>query len=108
MQSSAEFPDLGKTISADTVRDGSAVSACALYVLEGAAGVQRWLCLFLNSSILGVGMLPEEEMWIQGPSQGQHVNNQHLESQAFPKDRCHFCPTQNKSLCYATLMFGPV
>lgn len=30
-------------------------------------------------------MLPEEEMWIQGPSQGQQVNNQHLESQAFPK-----------------------
>lgn len=33
MQSSAEFPDPGKTISADTVRDGSAVSACALYIL---------------------------------------------------------------------------
>lgn len=66
MQSSAELPDLGKTISADTVRAGSirAVSARALYVLGGAAGVQRLLCLFLNSLILGVGMLPEEEMWI--------------------------------------------
>lgn len=64
MQSSAEFPDLGKAISAGTVRDGSAVSACGFYILGGAAGMQRLLCLFLNSLILGVGMLPEEEMWI--------------------------------------------
>lgn len=69
----AEFPDLGKIIFADTVRDGSmsVVSVCALYNLGSAAGMQRLLCLFsLNSLILGVGMLPEEEMGICGPSQG--------------------------------------
>lgn len=48
MQSSAEFPDLGKTTFADTVRDGSAVSVCALYILGGAAGVQRLLWVFFE------------------------------------------------------------
>lgn len=85
MQGNAELSDLGKIIFTATVRDGSAVSACALDILGGAAGVQRLLCLFLNTLILGVGMLPQEEMWIYGASQGQHVNNQCLQSQALSK-----------------------
>lgn len=93
----AEFPDLGKVIFADTVRAGSisAVSARALYNLGGAADVQT---VVSHSLILGVGMLPEEEMWICGPSQGQHVNNTMSHRPSLTKDRCNFCPAQ-KSIC---------
>lgn len=75
----AEFPGLGKILFADTVRVGSISAVCATL---GLLQVCEDLCLFSLSSLnLGLGMLWEEEMWIYGPSQGQHVNNQYLESE---------------------------
>lgn len=67
----------------------------------GVFQVCRLLCLFsLDSLVLGVGMLPEEEMWICGPSQGQHVGSQYLEPQAFSKKgQIEFSVKHRASIC---------